>query len=254
MSKIIYQPIAIFQSSHSETYEAPRQGVLAERASGSIQLRSDLSQQACEDLRGFERVWLIYDFHENSSWKEKVRPPRFSDKKRSVFSTRSPYRPNSIGMSCVKLDAINGTELRISEHDLLDGTPILDIKPYLPYADSFPESETGWVQNTEPFAVVWDAKIEEQLQWLETKAKLDVRQILTNQLAYEPTASRSKRVSVDTEGFVFALRTWRFRFQVVDKTVVIKFIFSGYSSTQLANNNDPYTDKALHRDFQRTFN
>ena len=249
MTKICYEPIAVFQSSFSETYEAPRQGVLATGASGRILLRSNLSPQSCEDLVGFDRIWLLYDFHNNSSWKEKVRPPRFSEVKRSVFSSRSPYRPNSIGMSCVKLDEIRGTELIVSDHDLLDGTPILDIKPYLPYADCFPEVETGWVQKMDPYRVTWDARVESQLVWLEVQVGIAFRQVLANQLGFEPTSSRAKRISVEGEGFVFSVKTWRFGFIVSEMQVEILSVYGGYSTEELLCDADPYGDKSLHRDF-----
>lgn len=254
MSKISYEPIAYFKSSHTETYEAPRQGVLAQSATGVVELSDRFSMATCEDLEGFERVWLIYDFHQNETWKPKVRPPRFSEKKRSVFATRSPYRPNSIGMSCVKLDKIVGLKLHISEHDLLEGTPILDIKPYLPYADSFQDVSTGWVKNTAPYEISFSDQVKERLLWLEKNLKIDLKQTITNQLAYEPTCSKSKRVKLDEESYVFSIRTWRFRFIVFEQKVEIISIFSGYGDEELKSEKDPYLDKAVHKEFSALFN
>ena len=92
---------------------------------------------AFRDLAGFERLWLVFVFHRSQGWKAEVRPPRGGGK-RSVLATRSPHRPNAIGLSAVELVAVDGRALQVRGIDLLDGTPILDIKPYVPYADAFP--------------------------------------------------------------------------------------------------------------------
>jgi tRNA (adenine37-N6)-methyltransferase len=111
-------------------------------------------EQALADVEGFERIWLLYIFHKNvqplaaldakPSWRPKVLPPR-GRTKRGVFSTRAPYRPNAIGMSVVTLKRVQGLVLHVGNCDVLDGTPIIDIKPYIPLYDSFPESRTGWL-------------------------------------------------------------------------------------------------------------
>ena len=254
MSQISYEPIAYFKSSHKETYEAPRQGVLAGASSGVVELSKEFPESALEDLVGFERIWLIYDFHENTTWKPKVRPPRFSEKKRSVFSTRSPYRPNSIGISCVKLDKIDGNKVYVSEHDLLEGTPVLDIKPYLPYADSFSHVNTGWVESISPFSVLFSEEAEKRILWLEKSIEVGFREILTNQLAYEPTNSKAKRVkqSKEPKVFTFSVRTWRFDFKLVDKSVQVFQVYSGYTDSEKLSDEDPYLDKDLHRLFENT--
>ena len=251
---ITYQPIGIFHSSHQETYEAPRQGVLAGESRGWFELGDDFNVDAVEDLWGFERIWLVYDFHQNKTWKPKVRPPRFSEKKRSVFSTRSPYRPNSIGLSCVKLEKIEGKKIFVSEHDILDGSPILDIKPYLPYADSFSEVQTGWVASTKGFKVDFEDDALEKILWLEDRIQISFRQILSNQLSYEPTNTKAKRVKVSGEHFVFAIRTWRFLFRVEGEQVSIFDVTSGYTDLEMKSTQDPYQDKKLHLDFLIKFN
>jgi len=254
---ITYKPIGIFKSSHQETYEAPRQGVLAQNSSGVIELDQSFSPAALEDLVGFEKVWLIYDFHENESWNEKVRPPRFSEKKRSIFSTRSPYRPNSIGMSCVKLDKIKGNKLFVSDHDLLNETPVLDIKPYLPYADSFPEVKTGWVKDEAPYLVKYTDASLIKVNWLVEKTGMNFKQIIENQLAYEPTSNKAKRVKKDKDdkdGFIFAVRTWRFKFRIIEKDLEVYSVFGSYSDEDLVSKEDPHLDKETHKEFLLKFN
>ena len=119
-----FEPIGFFKCVQSSPTDSPRQGSLAPGSKGVIELSENIGVETLIDLVSFSHIWIIYNFHKNETWKPKVRPPRGADKKRSVFSTRSPYRPNPIGMSCVTLDRVEGRSLFFSEHDLLDGTPI----------------------------------------------------------------------------------------------------------------------------------
>ena len=149
-----FTPIGTYHSEAKAPYEAARQPLERIQTQGEIVLESGQQfEQALEDLEGFERIWVIYVFHHNNHWKPKVLPPRGSDHKVGVFASRAPYRPNPIGISCVKLVKIVGLKITIEGTDLLDGTPVLDIKPYLPYADAFPESRTGWVAEATKYNV-----------------------------------------------------------------------------------------------------
>ncbi len=253
--EISYTPIAFFNSSHSETYEAPRQGVLAQSSHGVIEFVEGIDFESYEDLIGFERLWIVYDFHKNQTWKPKVRPPRFSDKKRSVLSTRSPYRPNSIGVSCVKIEKVEKGRIFVSEQDLLDKTPILDLKPYLPYSDSFPEVKTGWVkeEETNKYKVIFTQDVKERVDWLMKHTNFDFEQVLQNQLSYEPTNSKTKRVKKIGKDFTFAIRTWRFKFKISNEFVNIYSVFSGYKESELLASDDIYKDKASHKEFLTRF-
>ena len=124
-------------------HEAPRQSGLGRGADGSIHLRQGL-QNALADLDGFSHIWVLFWCHLARGWKSKVVPPR-DTKKRGLFATRAPQRPNPIGLSCVRLVRIDKRVLHIADHDLLDGTPVLDLKPYLPYSDSVPDAANGYV-------------------------------------------------------------------------------------------------------------
>jgi tRNA-Thr(GGU) m(6)t(6)A37 methyltransferase TsaA len=101
--------------------------------------------EAFADLAGFDRVWILSWLHRGGTWSPTVQPPRGPRQRRSLFATRSPDRPNMIGLSAVRLVSVDGCDLHVRGVDLLDGTPILDIKPYIPYADAFPDSKAGWV-------------------------------------------------------------------------------------------------------------
>jgi tRNA (adenine37-N6)-methyltransferase len=106
-------------------------------------------REALHDLEGVERIWVIAHLHLNTGWSAKVIPPRGPRKKRGLFATRSPHRPNAIGLSAVRLLRVDRFTLHVEEIDLLDGTPILDVKPYVPYADAFPGARAGWIDEIE---------------------------------------------------------------------------------------------------------
>jgi tRNA-Thr(GGU) m(6)t(6)A37 methyltransferase TsaA len=145
-----YRPIGILSSPYSRRIDAPHQGTVVagtetgQAATATLELAGWLSETVIQDLEGFERIWLIYAFHRSEGWTECVKPPR-GGPKRGVLATRSPHRPNAIGLSSVELTGIEGRTLHLRGVDLLDGTPVLDIKPYVPYADAFPNANAGWI-------------------------------------------------------------------------------------------------------------
>ncbi|MCS6808615.1 MAG: tRNA (N6-threonylcarbamoyladenosine(37)-N6)-methyltransferase TrmO [Bacteroidota bacterium] len=127
-------------------------------------------EQALSDIEGFERIWVLYVFHRNvrmgkSSWKPKVLPPH-GRVKRGVFATRAPYRPNPLGLSVVRLLSIQGRILAVTDCDMLDATPVLDIKPYIPTYDAFPTSCVGWLDDIagESFVCEYTAQALAQLE------------------------------------------------------------------------------------------
>lgn len=145
--------IAHIRSDFSEKFGIPRQSGLVEELTATIVFEPEYRQpSALRGLEGFSHIWLIWEFSKARSegWSPTVRPPRLGGNKRlGVFATRSPFRPNSIGLSCVRLRSIQqdpelGSVLVVAGADLLDNTPIYDIKPYLPYADCKPEAVGGF--------------------------------------------------------------------------------------------------------------
>ncbi len=145
-----FQPIGTLHSPYANRIDAPHQSTVTagtetgESAVATLELADWLDERVLQDLEGFERIWLIYVFNRNDGWRSTVKPPR-GGPKRGVLATRSPHRPNMIGLSAVKLEKIEGRKLYLLGVDLLEGTPILDIKPYVPYADAFPDSAAGWI-------------------------------------------------------------------------------------------------------------
>ena len=146
-----YQPIGVIRSPYSRRIDAPHQPTVVAGtetgapAEATLELDASLPEAVLRDLEGFERIWLIFAFHLSEGWAPLVQPPRGPRGKRGVLATRSPHRPNAIGLSAVELVAVAGCTLHLRGVDLLDGTPVLDLKPYVPYADAFPGSRAGWI-------------------------------------------------------------------------------------------------------------
>ena len=145
--------IAHIRTDLPEKFGVPRQSGLVPQLRGIIVFEPAYrNPDALRGLEGFSHLWLIFQFHRavRAEWSPTVRPPRLGGNRRmGVFATRSPFRPNAIGLSCVKLEEVRldeklGPVLYVSGADLVDGTPILDIKPYLPYADCHPEATGGF--------------------------------------------------------------------------------------------------------------
>ncbi|RMH62941.1 MAG: tRNA (N6-threonylcarbamoyladenosine(37)-N6)-methyltransferase TrmO [Zetaproteobacteria bacterium] len=148
---VVCQPIGIVHSDYKERYAAPRQPTLGAPAPAVIELNPGMNfEQALKDLDGFSHLWVIYWMHLNRGWNPTVLPPRGPKIRRGLFATRAPHRPNRIGLSAVRLLAVQGRCLSIEGHDMLDGTPVLDIKPYLSYADAFPDASLGWAEALKP--------------------------------------------------------------------------------------------------------
>ncbi len=151
--KFTVEPIAHIKTDFSSKFGIPRQSGLVDELEAKIIFEPQYRiPEAFRGLEGYSHIWLLWQFSEcaDKEWSPTVRPPRLGGNKRmGVFASRSPFRPNSIGLSCVKLISIdeteeNGTVLTVSGADLLDGTPIIDVKPYLPYVDSHPEASGGF--------------------------------------------------------------------------------------------------------------
>ncbi len=242
-SYLIINPIGVVQSKLEHRYETPRQGILAGNDVSVITLNPHQNfEQAVKYLEGFERIWVIYFFHLNKNWKPLVTPPRHTRKKVGVFATRAPYRPNQIGLSCVKLEKVEGLKIYISESDILNGTPIIDIKPYLPYSDSFPDAATGWAKtdlgNIYQIKFLKKAK-EHALRLLETE-KINLINYSRVQLEFNPTDTARKRISllktnsVKDKFYVLSYRKWRIIFKVDEK----KKMVTVRDIRMIENNND----------------
>lgn len=145
--------IATYRGPIKGKFGTPRQSSLANAIVGRVVFEVGYGvQEAMRGLEGFSRIWLIWGFSLNGKaddgkpdWNPTVRPPRLGgNRSMGVWATRSPYRPNPLGLSCVEIVEIGKGEITVKGADLVDGTPVFDIKPYIPYADSFPDSKPGF--------------------------------------------------------------------------------------------------------------
>lgn len=213
---------------------------------------------ALQDLAGFERIWLVWWFHRNSTWRPRVMPPRGPAIRRGTFATRSPHRPNPIGLTCVRLLGIEGRVLTVGPLDLMDGTPILDIKPYLPKVDAFPDSRAGWVDEVErelaeavPYELEVTQMAASQLDWLRENFAIDFTERAFGLLRRDPSPHRTRRILQLGDGrFRMACGAWRLYYHLEGRTVRILSVGKGYSNERLAAE---YSADITHGDAQRAF-
>ena len=259
------KPIGVVKSDLKFKSESPTQGTYVENSEAKIVLNSGSNlEQALDGLQDYERVWVIYQFHKNENWKPMVNVPRLENEKKGVFATRSPYRPNSIGMTCVKLVGVNGREITIAESDMLDDSPVLDIKPYINYSDSFLTKQPDWLDKAEEdeYQIFIPEYLQKKIQYLEKSAKLNLRQFIDTQLRFKPLNQDRKRIEIldDSESGTKAkisFRTWRFEYNVDRESLKVFMLnlYSGYRKEELKEGEeDPYGDKNIHRKFNKKFN
>ncbi|MGA2797600.1 MAG: tRNA (N6-threonylcarbamoyladenosine(37)-N6)-methyltransferase TrmO [Thermoguttaceae bacterium] len=160
--KIEFQPIGIVNSPFKEQPGTPIQPLYAENARGKIEIFEPY-RAALKDLSGFSRVWLIYYFDRAKTWEPMVVPYR-DVRQRGLFATRAPARPNAIGISAAKLIAVEEDSIEVEEIDVLDGTPVLDIKPYVPKFDSYPNEKAGWYDNESVNRITADNRFDKNQQ------------------------------------------------------------------------------------------
>ena len=157
MDTVNIRIIARMHSDFSTKFGIPRQSGLVESLHSTIVFEPEFrNADALRGIEDFSHLWIIWQFSEavRQRWSPTVRPPRLGgNARRGVFATRSPYRPNALGLSCVELSGIENGDILVKGADLLDGTPIFDIKPYLPYVDAHPEARGGFTEQTAAYAL-----------------------------------------------------------------------------------------------------
>ena len=193
MDDIRITPIAHMKSDFPSKFGIPRQSGLVQELHSTIIFTAEFrNADALRGIEGFSHLWLIWQFSQAAGkpWSPTVRPPRLGGNTRmGVFATRSPFRPNSLGLSCVRLigteqTAEHGTVLHVAGADLLDGTPIFDIKPYIPYADAHPDALGGFTDGADDFLLEVDIPAH-----LLEKIPTDKRSALLGVLSHDPRPS-----------------------------------------------------------------
>ena len=197
MENINIQIIARMHSDFATKFGIPRQSGLVEELRSTIVFEPEYrNADALRGIEGFSHLWIIWQFSEavRSGWSPTVRPPRLGGNTRmGVFATRSPFRPNNLGLSCVKLLAVEetaefGTVIHVGGADLMDGTPIFDIKPYIPYADCQPEATGGFTDTAGDF--ILQVVFPEELQAF---LPADKRQAAIRVLSHDPRPSYQRK-------------------------------------------------------------
>ena len=261
---ITVTPIGHIVSPLRTKHEAPRQPAEAADVDGRIELWPGAEyEHALEGLDGFTHLWIVSYFDRADGWRPKVQPPR-SEIKRGVFATRAPRRPNPIGMSLVKLGRIEGTTLHVRGLDLLDGTPVLDLKPYLPYADVAADANSGWLSEataatTDPgprYTVAWGPRARTQLHWLAEHGGPALREAVDRTLTLGPTPHAYRRIKRLQDGYRLAYRDFRVRFRIQGTAVTVDGLETGYKPSVLADRAaraSADTSLAIHRDFVAAF-
>ncbi|WJG08515.1 tRNA (N6-threonylcarbamoyladenosine(37)-N6)-methyltransferase TrmO [Aliiglaciecola sp. LCG003] len=228
---ITLHPIGYIHSPYKEKFAIPRQPGLATAAKGRIELVKPYCQaDYCRGLEQFSHLWLIFQFHQTADKTHSAlaRPPRLGgNEKIGVFATRNTHRPNNLGMSVVKLESVdivqNNVEIIVSGIDLLDGTPIIDIKPYLPYADALPDAMAGYAQQAPEnlLQVAFSQQAQQQIQHY-CAAYPELHLLISQIMAQDPRPAYQRNTSSER---VYGVKLYEFnvRWQVnLDTCTVIE--------------------------------
>jgi tRNA (adenine37-N6)-methyltransferase len=218
-----------FEARHQPAESAAEQHILELVPGGGF-------GDGLHDLAGFSRIWLIWWFHMNNTWRPMVLPPRGPAVRRGVFATRSPHRPNPIGITPVQLLAVEKDRLLLGPCDLVDGTPVFDIKPYIPAYDAFPNEKSGWIDEMEiqlaappAYHLHYTALALAQAEWLLAGWQIDFRPRLEELLSRDPTPHRTRRIRRGADGrFSIGCGAWRAWFCLNHHSVGITEIGPGF--------------------------
>lgn len=248
---LVARPIGVVHSPYRERQAAPRQPRVTRAVEGSIELfPMNGLDHALEDLNRFSHIWVLFWFHLAAGFRPKVLPPR-STVRRGVFATRSPYRPNPIGMSAVELIRVEGNILSIRDLDMIDQTPVLDIKPYVRTSDALPDTPMGWLEDaprdsSPHFDVVFSLLSREQLASLfHLEPELEERIVQVLSAGAEPHAYR--RIKRRGEEGTLAHKAWRVDFIVDGARVEVVRLRSGFRQRDLDEASNP--ELLMHRQF-----
>jgi tRNA (adenine37-N6)-methyltransferase len=239
MERYTFEPIGRIHSCYTEKFGIPRQSGLVPDAPSILEIFSPFDRdEAFRELEGFSHVWLLFVFHRclDRPWKATVRPPRLGGNTRvGVFASRSGFRPNPLGQSVVRLESLERGQgvlrLHLKGADLLDGTPVLDIKPYLPYADSIADAVAGYAPaapRQEP-PVVYSPEAEMACRLLEASGYPNLEQLITAHLRQDPRPAYRK--GEERNGYGMRLWDVNIRFRFEDGTIRVDAIIPPTAGT-----------------------
>jgi len=230
-TELTVRPIGFLRTGKQVKFQTLHQPDEASAEENVLELLPERDlEMGLRDLAGFSRIWLISWFDRNDSWRPLVMPPRGPARRRGVFATRSPHRPNPLGLTAVRLLRIAGRRLILGPCDLMDGTPVLDVKPYIPSYDAFPEERAGWTEAVdfelrEPprFIVTFAPLAQVQADWLRDQWQVDFRPRLMELLSRDPSVHRGRRIRARSPHLRAAgCGAWRAIFAVDPATATVE--------------------------------
>ncbi len=260
---VTFEPIGYVRNEKQLKFETPHQPNADTEETNLIVLNEGHQfEMALEDLDGFERIWLIFWFDRNKDWRPRVLPPRGPAKRRGVFSTRAPHRPNPIGLTSVRLLGIEGLTLRVGPLDLIDGTPILDIKPYIATIDAYPDSSLGWVgevnatlASSPQFQIEVSDLARKQLGYLLEQWGIDFTDRAFSILRQDPNPHRTRRIlQIEENYYRLACGPWRLYYHIHGQTVLVESIAKGFPDDSLfGEGSEKIPDRDAQVAFSHTF-
>ena len=258
-SSLTLRPIGYVRSGKHVKFQTLHQPAESAEERSLVELLPDQDYElALRDLAGFSRIWLVWWFHRNPNWRPLVLPPRGPARRRGLFATRSPHRPNPLGLTPVKLLGVEKRILIIGPCDLMEGTPIFDIKPYIPAYDSFPESAAGWTDEVDDgfdgpprFTVKLLPLALAQADWLRSNWSVEFTPRLLELLSRDPSIHRGRRIRRRNESqLVIGCGAWRAVYRVDGAAVEIDSLEAAYPLRFLE---DPNRDGIPDQEAQLAF-
>ena len=203
------KPIGYIQSCYKDKFATPRQPLLVKKATSELKILKEFQPySSLQGLEEFSHIWLIFVFHENTNKKfhAKIHPPRLNGESTGIFASRSPHRPNPIGLSLAKIEKLEGDTLYLQGADLIDGTPIIDIKPYLPSIEALPDAQESWVGEKNHTCLTPQVSEEAEIQLQSYEKKYPhLREIIYGTLSSDPRPLAYKTKTSSAKTHVFRL-------------------------------------------------
>ncbi len=232
MKPFAFEPIGRIRSCFTEKFGIPRQPGLVPEVRADLEIFAPFNQkEAFRGLDDFSHIWLLFIFHglNHKQWHPTVRPPRLGGNRRiGVFATRTGFRPNPIGQSVVSLLNVDTAEGKVVLHlggvDLLDGTPVIDIKPYVPYADSIPHASAGYAAEppAEKLSVTFSKTAEQACRKLDPAKYPELKALIINLLSQDPRPAYKESSHKQTYGLL--LWDLNVQFSVAQQSVIVTAI------------------------------
>lgn len=220
------QIIGFLESCYQRKFGTPRQPQLAPSASARLRILPEFEPlHSLEGLEEFSHIWLLSWFHLNTNkmFHPKIHPPRLQGGKIGIFASRSPHRPNPIGLSLAKLERIEGDTIYLSGIDLISGTPVLDIKPYVAESDFAADSVAGWVGRAAfpELKIVFSEQALLEIESIDLSGKLNFKQLIADTLRHDPRNARDNTQMKDGRTLYFALWNHDVDFSVQGDTATV---------------------------------